>query len=1424
MANFSTSASGGCSPFKVNFTDQSTGSNLKHQWDLGNGSTSTLKDPSGFYVAPGVYTIKLTVSNASGSNIKTGSITVFEDPKPQISADKRTGCAPLQVQFTDKTDPGSGSKITSWLWDFGNGTQSSEQNPRVKYNAQGAFSVVLKVTNDKGCTKVITEDKYINVSPGVTLNFTNTQAAVCLPPFAISFINNSTGSGSMSSRWEFGDGGTSSEASPTHTYQASGKYTVSLIGIDNAGCSDTLIRTIDLGSKTDFTVSSTLCANIPVKFTNASSPQPIKSLWEFPDGTRNTTKDASKSFSSPGTYKIKLTNTYSGCTDTYEKSIIISEAPTAAFSPSAFSNCSSPFTVNFKSTSTNADKYTWNFGDGSSPLTTTNTDVSHTYTGNGSFFVKLIAINNSGCTNTLISDKPISVGPPVVKISGLPAQGCVPIGITPFADISSSVSIAAYEWDFGDGSKSNEKFPSHFYSTPNIYVVKLTAKTVDGCSIMVSHEIKLGNHSIGAFTATPRDVCAQDTILFTNTSQPADAKYTWIFGDGSTSSQYSPKYSYNDTGFFRVELVINNNGCIDTVASPEDYISIKPPVARFNLKPICEVAYKYNIVDESIFDKESEGKRTWLWLMPDGTTSDKQLPPAYIFPGPGKYAITLNISNGNCLHTKTIEFTIVNKTPKIEYDKSNACKPVSLNFKAITPAGQKVIRFKWSLKGFDTTTFTNQFTHTFYSAGEDTLKLITIDDAGCANEVKEPLQINGPKAAFSRSDTINCKRLGAIFKDNSKAFGVNKITNWKWDLGDGTIIEKTDSTQVEHEYEKAGLYKVTLTIKDAAGCTDSTITKDSVNITDIKAGWTATEKACLGFPISFQNTSTGDFVSASWDFGDSSGFIALSDTGKYLYKDTGYYDLKLTIRDANGCTDTLLRKNYVHISQPFASFKITDSVSFCPPFDVQFNNISQFFKDVEWKIGQETSNEINHRKLFSIPGTFDVDLKVTSPDGNCVSTSSKTITVYNPEDAKLSYNPLNACQPGVVNLSAFDNLAPVKFFWDFGDGNILDTSASKITHVYKDLGSFTPKIILTESSGCIITIEGLVPIQIKGVKTKFDVEKKFFCDSGLIKILDSTVFNDPIVAYNWDFGDGTVSNEKSPQHNYKKEGLYNILLNVKTASGCVDSTRLATPIKIAKSPVLTIAGDSLICIDERIKHTGFVDRPDSLLKWNWQFPNGASSAVQNPPIQQYRTAGNFQIKTIVTNSSGCADTAVKNIKVFPNPTVSLPEVLEVPLGGSVLLPAEYSSTSLTYSWTPDSTLNCKTCPRPISNPKFDTKYDVTFVDENGCSNKGGVQVVVLCKGITLFLPNTFSPNGDGVNDVFYPRGQGLDRIKFLRIFNRWGEVVFEQKDFVANNALYGWNGKYKGSKVHPDVYVYQLEIFCGNSEVMKFSGNVALIQ
>jgi gliding motility-associated-like protein len=143
---------------------------------------------------------------------------------------------------------------------------------------------------------------------------------------------------------------------------------------------------------------------------------------------------------------------------------------------------------------------------------------------------------------------------------------------------------------------------------------------------------------------------------------------------------------------------------------------------------------------------------------------------------------------------------------------------------------------------------------------------------------------------------------------------------------------------------------------------------------------------------------------------------------------------------------------------------------------------------------------------------------------------------------------------------------------------------------------------------------------------------------------------------------------------------------------------------------------------------------------------------------------------------------------------------------------------------PSLGLDCTTCPTPQLRAQQTQLYRVMVRNEGGCTAFDDLTVTVTCGGGNVFLPNTFSPNGDGMNDVFYPRGTGISGIKSLRVYNRWGQVVFERLNVKANNPLEGWDGTIRGVKAPSDVYVYTCEVICINNEVVPLKGDITLIQ
>jgi gliding motility-associated-like protein len=188
------------------------------------------------------------------------------------------------------------------------------------------------------------------------------------------------------------------------------------------------------------------------------------------------------------------------------------------------------------------------------------------------------------------------------------------------------------------------------------------------------------------------------------------------------------------------------------------------------------------------------------------------------------------------------------------------------------------------------------------------------------------------------------------------------------------------------------------------------------------------------------------------------------------------------------------------------------------------------------------------------------------------------------------------------------------------------------------------------------------------------------------------------------------------------------------------------------------------------------------------------------------------------------DTGYIPLTVYPIPTVNAGPDQTIVGGSTAQLLATASPDVTTYKWSPATTLSCYNCPNPGATPNQTTKYNVEVSNLKGCSSSDEVTVFVLCDKGNLFIPNTFSPNGDGVNDLLYPRGKGIYTIKSFKIFNRWGELVFEAANFSANDPSKAWNGTFNGKKLNPDVYVYLIDVICDNKSVLGFKGNISLIE
>jgi PKD repeat protein len=224
--------------------------------------------------------VRLIVKNASGidDEIKTNYITVFASPTVSFTANLTTACAPAAVQFTDHSTSPPGSSITSWLWDFGDGGTSAQQNPSHTYTNTGFYTVTLQVTNSNGCKELhqSADTSGLSVASTSISRPYNQQPASHL--FLLIFRDQSAGPGTLSYAWNFGNGSTSTAQNPSTTYNTAGTYSVKLSVKSDLGCSGTTTKDVIVAGKTtDFTSPGNICVGQTVNFQNNSVPAPVSS-------------------------------------------------------------------------------------------------------------------------------------------------------------------------------------------------------------------------------------------------------------------------------------------------------------------------------------------------------------------------------------------------------------------------------------------------------------------------------------------------------------------------------------------------------------------------------------------------------------------------------------------------------------------------------------------------------------------------------------------------------------------------------------------------------------------------------------------------------------------------------------------------------------------------------------------------------------------------------------------------------------------------------------------------------------------------------------------------------------------------------------------------------------------------------------------
>jgi len=1286
---------------------------------------------------------------------------LLSQPVADFTSSGNNLCAPVAITFTNASTGCSGTP--NFYWQAGTGDVSSNANPTFYYSEGGNYTVSLKITCD-GFEDTKTMEIVIYDSPEA--NFSDVVMKGCVP-FDVNFIDmSSVGDAAINSwTWHFGDGTTSGEANPSHTYASSGNFHVTLSVTDENNCSsqltrNNLVRVANLPVVSFVADNPTMCVSPhTVNFTpsvTTSFGLTATYLWNFGDGSPTSSELNPSHVYTSGVYDVSLTVTDEyGCENTFTKDEYVRIEPTVPqYSVLEGDTVCKGMQTHFL----NETGYSchWNFGDGG---TSSQSTPIHIYNQTGNVTVTFTVDPGGQCEAS--TEFTLFVESVTASFTTSPTDlySCsIPFEVE-FTN-TSSANVVSYYYVFQDGTSSNQPNPSHSYNTGGIFQPTLTVASAAGCVHTYMGPIINIAPADASFTADEIEGCAPLTVNFTYTGSEPESitNFNWNFGNGTTNPDGSAEESsvYNEGDYEVVLTVTDNQNCTaSSIVELHIGTAYVPDINVFNNDDDHTPLLSHYICAQedtlslwvSEWDNEDYEFTWWIDSTSNEEVSQEYTDYAFDQDTGWVHLHIITLYNG-CRDTIYWDSLYISGPIVDGISKSYDCNnPRDYEFTLNETIADT---WDWEVYYINENTITvlettlgstdHNYSYTFPPSPDSFWVKVTAysDTTSCEYVDSIQIKITTPSASFSIPIYDNCASTDLLFDASSS----QDASEYYWDFGDGNNSGWLNDPIYTYQYTSVGVFDVVLTVRDGNGCEDTDthslhIIGPVIN-TDISEIY-----GCDQLNVRFIDNSTADepVTSVEWDFGDGHAMIGTDVT--HLYDAPGVYSVTVHVTTLSGCSLEITYQDTIVVESVDASFEALPVVA-CVNQNISFqaleNNANYTYT---WNFGDSNPDISGHNPSINYSyengGRYDVYLKVENGRGCEDELLLESFITIEQAFANFSLTEDHfSCYPAEPEINQNSSVLPsdteLYYQWILGSDN--DTIVvEEPEYIYNMPGNFEIVLNLSTPVGCHDSYS--LPLTIEGPYAQMNISDTIACVGQEIEFSLSEQEN--VETIQWVVGGGDSYTEEAFTHSYSMvspNGFYPV--NLLLTSGDCQVTFVQdiyifdvyADFNITDSANNDIVG-GLCSPFEAIFVSNSTN--DDFRYWyvdDNPIGSGLNSETYNfVNDQSYDTSA--EITLIVEDIHGCLDTIKKNIDIYALPIIKISHDTTICKGDEINL---YSEGGTSYLWSPDTNISDINSQSPSVKPDEDITYYLEVRNSHDCLSTDSVNIFVIQDFLVNFTP------------------------------------------------------------------------------------------